>query len=340
MTNKMRYLLVALMLFSFSSCATQPMPKAERVELEKEIPEAIIKSYEVSDAPKDSSAKKVAPTVIHDEPATTATVVETKKKIKESKKEKQTATSSIPFRRPKVDPFRQGEKVTFDVTWLKTTAGELSLEILPLKYIEGRQVYHFKGTARTTSFIASFYRAEDFVESFVDYEGLFPYKFILFGDESKHRRDGLEMYDHVKGKQYVYIKDDRLNGDVSEDKGIKDLVPYAQDALSVLYYLRTLKLEKDKSEDVSVATFGKMSLLTVTNVGPEDLKTKTGRFNALKLKVIMLYKGEKKYEENTFWVTNDDRRIPLKFEMKVKIGWVSGILKHVNYGEPFPNVGK
>jgi hypothetical protein len=344
---------VAVVALGFaSSCATNKgmrrgTPSAP-VDLEKEIPSEIGKSYEVSEAPR-SKPSTLAPTIVSEPSPENITEehlvsVEAGKKKKDTPKKaaaqkskaKLEPTFQMPNRRPSVDPFFLGERVTYEVTWLKTTAGEMTIETLPMKYMEGRKVYHFRGTAKTTSLISHIYKAEEIVESFVDFFGLVPYKFTLRGDETKYVRQSLELFDHGKGKQFVYVKDDRFNGDTKEEKGIKDLTPMSQDALSVLFYLRLLDLKKDQSVNVPVAVFGKMSDLQITWVGDESVKTKAGRFDTKKLRVQVHYKREKRYDDNYFWVTSDDRRHIVKFEMKVRIGWMGGVAKDVVAGTPFP----
>ena len=318
--------------------------KRDAVRFDEKIPEAIVKSYEVTDRPKTDAASEMGkvPTVIPEEVLPVATPAPKKGKQKASAKKASAGKAltppgpAIPNRRPPFERFRQGEKVLYDVTWMKSVAGELGLEVQPLKYIEGRKVYHFRGTARTTSLVAAFYRAEDWVESFVDYIGLFPYKYVLHGDESKHMRDNLELFDHVKSKQYVYVKDDRLNGEVIEDKGIKELTPWSQDSLSALFYIRLLKLDEGKPEGFAAATSGHMSDMKVTAVGKEDVRTKAGTFRCIKTNVEVHYKREKKFAENTFWFTDDDRRLIVKFEVKVRIGWLGGVAKSIELGVPFP----
>lgn len=319
------------------ACVSKNAIKRDAVSMGETIPETIAKSYEVTEKPKVAAgvAGKV-PTVLPEE----ALVAKPRPSRAKGKKETATqaltpAPSVVPNRRPPTERFRQGERVLFDVTWLKSVAGELGLEVLPLKYIEGRKVYHFRGTARTTSLVAAFYKAEDWVESFVDFLGLFPYKYVLHGDESKHIRDNLELFDHVKAKQYVYIKDDRLNGEIHEDKGIKDLTPFSQDSMSSLFYIRLLKLEDGKPETMSVATGGHMSDMKITALGREDVRTKAGTFRCIKTNVQVNYKREKTFNENHFWFTDDDRRLLVKFEAKVRIGWLGGVAKSVDLGVPF-----
>lgn len=344
MKHTLRHIIFTSALIFISACATKTVMRTEGpIDPEKEIPSEIVRSFEVTEQPRGvSGPRSSGPSVAHEGVAAPTEPVASKQKNKATaKKEKKSEPPAaaqgfkVPNRRPKLEPFYLNEKVTYDVTWMKTTAGEMTTEALPIKYIEGRKVYHFRGTARTTTFISHIYNAEEVVESFVDYEGLFPYKFTLRGDESKHIRVGLELFDHAKSKQYVYVKDDRLNGDVKEDKGIKDLTQFAQDPLSLNYYLRVLDFRKDEPMVIPVTAFGRMSDVKITWVDTESIKTKAGRFEVRKLRVQVHYKREKNFDDNYFWVTNDDRRLIVKFEMKVRIGWVGGVAKEVIMGTPF-----
>lgn len=318
------------------------------VHVDTEIPKELAKAYEVTDAPKVNGDGKVATHAPSVQPLVNGGVAikESQKKPKSRKKSNQAspevassaatptggAQFTIPNRRPQQDPYRVGEKVVYDVAWLKTTAGELGLEILPYKYIEGRKVYHLKGTARTTSLFAKIYRAEDYCESFVDYEGWFPYRFVLHGDESKHIRDTLELFDHANAKQYIYIKDDRLHGDIHEDKGIREMTPLSQDGLSSLFFLRTYKVEPGKQVRIAITTSGIQSEALLTGDKVEEINTKVGNFRTIKTKVEMYAKGQKQPGEAHFWITDDDRRFILKFEAKVRIGWVTGNIKQLDLG--------
>lgn len=246
------------------------------------------------------------------------------------------ATFAIPNRRPEVDPIWVGEKIWMDVTWLNTKAGEFELEVLPFKVMNGRKVYDFKGMARTSELFSLVYRAEDWVESFVDYEGWFPYKFELHGDETKHIRNNYELYDHGAKRQFVAMYDNRIQkNEIVQDKGYKDLTPFSQDSLSAIYYARTLKFEDGKKLHFPMTTNGSQWETEVTIMGREEVQTKMGYMKAIKCKVETRFNGVLQQQGDAFmWFSDDEKKYLLRFEAKVRIGWVAGVTKKIEAGAP------
>jgi hypothetical protein len=208
--------------------------------------------------------------------------------------------------------------------------------VLPFKVINGRKVYDLKGTARTSDLFSLIYKAEDWVESFVDFEGWFPYRFVLHGDETKHIRDNLELFDHAARKQYVHINDNRIQtNEVHEEKGLKDLTPFSQDSLSALYYVRTQKLEDGSTIHFPMTTNGNQWETTLTVMGREECNTKMGYMKSIKTKIETRFKGVLQQQGDAFiWFSDDAHRYPIRFEAKVKIGWVAGIAKKIEPGAP------
>lgn len=241
----------------------------------------------------------------------------------------------IPNRRPLVDPLWVGERIVMDVRWLGTKAGEFILEILPFKELGGRKVYDFKGTARTLSIFAMIYSAEDWVQTFVDYEGLFPYKFVLHGDETRYIRNHLELFDHVNQQQYVHIHDFKVQtGEVSEKKETKALTRFSQDALSALYYIRTFPFKLGGIIEFPMTTGGKQWQTAIRIIAREEVKTGAGYFWAYKTKVETRFQGVLQQKGDSFiWFSDDERRMVLKFEAKVKIGWITGLTREIQLGK-------
>ena len=64
--------------------------------------------------------------------------------------------------------FYPGEKLTFEVHWSFIKAAEVTLEILPYEDIDGKPVFHFLYTAKTSKFVDAFYKVRDRIESFAD----------------------------------------------------------------------------------------------------------------------------------------------------------------------------
>lgn len=321
------------------SCGGRKIVTTKPVELT--IPADLAKAYEVKDLPP-APAKA----------ATTAEQAGSLKKIPLSKSKKNKANAKLvskptidskskeakqfqtPNRRPSFDPIWVGEKVWMDVTWLNTKAGEFLLEVHPFKEMEGRKVYHIKGSARTSDLFSLIYKAEDWVESYVDYEGWFPYKFVLHGDETKHIRNNLELFDHAAKKQYVHIHDNRVQTkEIQEEKGFKDLTPLSQDSLSALYYVRIHPMPNGAVIRFPMTTAGSQWETILTVLGREEVATKMGYKKAIKTKVETRFNGMMQQQGDAFiWFSDDDRKFVLRFEAKVRIGWVAGIAKQIELG--------
>ncbi|HRK02579.1 MAG TPA: DUF3108 domain-containing protein, partial [Oligoflexia bacterium] len=223
----------------FCACSAQQIVKREYTETG--LPEDLVKAFAVKEIAAPLDASKLGPT---------ESGAQAEKKPKKKKRKTKglmgdtKSTFVIPNRRPPKDPVWVGEKIFMDVTWLNTTAGEFLLEVNPYKELNGRKVYDIKGSAKTSSLFSLIYKAEDWVQTFIDFEGWFPYKFILHGDETRYVRSNLELFDHAAKKQFVSVYAKRLDKDqIKDEKGYKDLVPFSQDSLSALYFARTHKMD-------------------------------------------------------------------------------------------------
>lgn len=337
-----RFKLFALILFVFFLVGGCGGSRPSQSTIESGVPEELVKAFEVTDTQVPESTAPTLPS----EAEKVESKKEKKKQKKKAKKKKKKAVKKkeeskgflIPYRRPANDPVWVGEKVWMDVTWLGATAGEFLLEVLPFKYLKGRKVYHFKGTAKTSSIFSLIYRAEDWIESFVDFEGWFPYKFRLHGDESRHIRNNLELFDHGAKKQYVYIHDNRLSNGIHEEKGYKDLKPLSQDSLSAVYYVRTQNLEVGKTIKFPMTTSGSQWDTDIKVLEREEIRTGMGYRRALKTKVETRFNGVLQQQGDQFiWFSDDPRHFLLRFEAKVKIGWISGIATKIEPGtQPEP----
>lgn len=311
-----------------AACGGRKVTDTKSVEIT--VPQDFMDEFDVKDAPEQRKAESAAELEKNSK----------KKKVKKAEKKKaeppKPAAFVIPNRRPPSEPIWVGERVVMDVKWLSTRAGEFSLETLPYKYVNDRKVYVFRGAAKTLDLFKLIYKADDWVESFVDYEGWFPYKFVLHGDESKHVRDHLELFDHQKKRQYVHIIDNRIKqNDIEEKKGYEELTPFSQDSLSALYYVRTFKLEPGTDVKFPMTSGGNQWDMEITVIEKEKIDTKMGYMNAIKTKIYTYFKGNLQQSGDTFvWFTDDDRKFPVRFEAKVKIGWITGVAKQIDAGTP------
>lgn len=228
--------------------------------------------------------------------------------------------------------FRSGERYLFDITYFGATAGQLELSILPQKIVAGRPSYHFKGRAWTSSIFSLFYRLNDVAESYMDAEGLFSHKFSLKLDESKQQREILELYDQKAHKVYYWSKLDHVKKGKRLDQFEFEIEPYAQDGVSSFFYVRTLPLEIGKTYTFPLVNNGKMREVRVTAIRKEKLPTKIGEIDAIVVKPEVLLDGVlKSYGDSFLWISDDERRLLLKIDAKIKVGSVIAYLREHGY---------
>ncbi len=352
MLRKRSKVLLATSLFLSIGCAGNSLNKIDKnTELPKELSADVKEKFEVRDLTQATAqATPVAQTT---KPSPIVTVLEAKlsraateaktKGSKKKKKEKPVAevmpspASVTPFtypsRRPEKDPIWVGEKLTYQVTYLGIPAGTFTLEALPYKAVGDRKVYHIMAKAWNSAVFGLVYKLEDYVETFIDFEGFFSHRFHLHQDETKQVRDSQELYDSEKKQSYWWNRWDRKERGYSENKDFYSMDPFPQDTLSSLYYLRAVPLPPGGVVSFPVMSEGKPLTAYVTVVGREEVDTAAGLLQTVKLKPEAATRGVLERKGDSYmWVTDDDRRFLVKIEAKVKIGYVVVELKKIELG--------
>lgn len=304
-------------------------------QLPKDLPPEIQDKFEVKDEAPPSQPSVAAPAAVVPAIATQPGSKKSLKKVAIDKKATQGPAFVYPVRRPEKDPIWIGEKHVFEITYFGMAAGDFTLEVLPHKAINARKVYHAKGTAVSSNVFSMFYRVNDSIETFFDYEGLFSHRFHLQQDETKQTRDSIELNDSEKGQSFFWNK---WNHKVKGYIEVKDFFPmpaFSQDSLSALYYIRTLPLVTGTVVTFPVISEGKSWDAVVTVVRRETVSTPSGPMQAIVLKPEAKYQGILKKRGDSFlWLTDDHRRALIRLEAKVKIGTVLASLKKFEPGNP------
>ncbi len=267
------------------------------------------------------------------QPAAEATSRSPVKPVRVPRKSKTPAGFVYPNRRPQRDPIRVGEKTLYDISYLGMTAGEFSIAVEPFKEINKRVVYHVRGRARSSKVFSVFYKLDDLIESFIDYEGIFPHRFHILLDESKQKRNSLELYDPEKARTFFWNRWDHHKRGYTEVKDFFPMQPLSQDSLSSLFYLRTLPLKDGDVATFPVVSEGKNWDAVVTVLRRETIDTPMGPMKTIVLKPETKYQGILKKQGDSFiWISDDDRRFMVRLEAKVKIGSIVASLKSFEPG--------
>lgn len=207
--------------------------------------------------------------------------------------------------------FGPGERLTFSVRYGLIRAGECRLEVLPPVELDGRICLRLVGTAHSSDFFSGIFRVEDRMESYLDREALLPWRFHKDLNEGSYRARQRVDLDQVS-RVATY-----------EDGRAFPLDPLAQDALSALYFIRTLDLTPGSRHSFRVHADRKNVDMELHVRGRERVETPAGTFDCLEVEpLILLDSGlyDSRKGKLVMYLTDDGRRVPVLFRIKVLFG--------------------
>lgn len=213
--------------------------------------------------------------------------------------------------------FSAGEKLSFWVGFSslltgKISAGEAQIEIAAkLNTAKNQKVYQVVGKGWTSGFVELFYIIKYNYESFIDYENFQPLKLTVNKLENDKKKEDVVYFNH--------------NEHTAKSKKNKTNIPAnVQDLLSAFYFIRMQDFSTFKKGDcLQVPVFLDDTVINSKIIfdGREVVETKKGRFKCLAFKPMMM-KGNifKQSFPATVWLTDDNDRLPVLFELKLTVG--------------------
>ena len=116
--------------------------------------------------------------------------------------------------------------------------------------------------------------------------------------------------------------------------------PFVQDALSALYFVRTQPLHVGDTFRIPHFDNGNLYDLAVIVHKKEKIKVPAGTFQTILVEPLMASEGIfKRKGKLNIWMTDDERRIPVKMTSKIAIGSIGANLARIEndstmyYGE-------
>jgi uncharacterized protein DUF3108 len=118
--------------------------------------------------------------------------------------------------------------------------------------------------------------------------------------------------------------------------GAFDFTEPIQDVLTVIYYLRSQKLAVGNSFDVPVTDAGRVFRLSVHAVEEKEIDTVLGKVKAIRVEPALFGDTSLVHARGqlSIWFTEDDRRLPVRAQLKVDLGTFDIKLKRVTYPQP------
>jgi hypothetical protein len=214
--------------------------------------------------------------------------------------------------------FGTGEKLEYNVGYKFITAGRAVMQIgSQTKTISNRPCYDVTFEVRTTSSFDKVFKVRDFYQSYIDVDGIFPWRFEQKVREGNYSRDfaaNIDQRNHV----------------AKTTEGSFKVPAYVHDILSAFYYVRALDLSNvKKGQSIMLKNFygTKANDLRIRFLGKERVKTDAGTFDCIIVEPMVVEGGLFKNEGRiVVYMTDDDRKIPVKVSTKVLIGSIDGEL--------------
>lgn len=212
--------------------------------------------------------------------------------------------------------FGAGERLRFDINYLGVSAGEAVLKIADT-VVRERKCHRVDFTLVSKPFFDFFYRVNDRYSTVIDAEGLFPWRFEQHIREGNYRRDFSADFDQVR---HV----------AKTSEGTRPIPPYVQDMMSALYFSRTVDFKQYKvGQRLHLQNFYKDSTyqLDVKFRGRQTIEVGAGKFNCIVIEPLAREGGLFRSEGRLFvWLTDDDRKMPVRVSTKISIGSVDSEL--------------
>jgi len=235
----------------------------------------------------------------------------------------------------KNNSFKAGEKVTlsvfYNVAGFYVDAGVATFTNT-LETLNGKPVFHIVGEGRTNSSYDIFYKVRDKYESYIDTTTMQTLKFVRNVNEGGHK-----IYQNVSFNKSA-------NTAVTTD-GVFKVPACVQDVVSAVFYARNIDFSKLRVNDkITFSMFldNEIYNMYIRYLGKDVIKTKYGKFNAIKFKPLLIkgtiFEGG---ENMTVWVTDDANHVPVRIESPIAVGKVKiDLMGYENLRHPMTSLVK
>ncbi|MYK23694.1 DUF3108 domain-containing protein [Candidatus Poribacteria bacterium] len=216
-------------------------------------------------------------------------------------------------------PLQVGEKLTYNISLKKLPAGKRTDWIVEEEVVNGVGVYRIQSEMKTRA-LFRFYKFRNQQETHLNPTTLSPIRFQNYVQDRKYQ--GVVKINFREGKA-EYEKVSRPEPEAQEKREAKvlEIPPGTQDELSLIYFLRSKQFVVGETYFFPLLVKGKVLKATLTLERKEFVKNKKlGNVRTIVLRTS---------EGGRFWITDDQRRLPVKIETESKIGAVKATLTDV-----------
>lgn len=212
--------------------------------------------------------------------------------------------------------FNAGEVITYNVFYavagIYVNAGTANFT-LSLDKINNKPCYHVVGDGKSNPSYDWIFKVRDRYESYFDTSNLQPMKFVRNVDEGGYKKNENITFNQETNTAIT-------------TSGVFKVPNCVQDVLSSVYYARNIDFAKYKIGDkipFSMFLDNEVYDLYIRYLGKETIKTKYGKFKAIKFKPLLvkgtIFEGG---EKMNVWVSDDANHVPIRIESPIVVGTI------------------
>lgn len=208
--------------------------------------------------------------------------------------------------------FTEGEILTYRVSWMGINAGTITMKLDAQSDYDGKAVYKVIVTGETNKTFSTFFKVRDVFTSIMDPETFNSIYYSKNVREGKYRKFQETRYDQGRRKAWT--------GDHEHD-----LPPNSKDPIACVYAMRRFKPGDNTVVRMNSNSEGKSNYpveITFSSTTPLSLADNISR-RVLQGRPLPTWEGrmfEKRRSEVVFWLSDETIAVPLKLQIKVRIG--------------------
>jgi hypothetical protein len=213
------------------------------------------------------------------------------------------------------NPFVNGERFVFDVSWGPISAGYTILDAAP---DSTGSMFIITGRGMSNGFFSSLYKVRDYIRATMDINGTYPFFFEQHLREGHYKADRWEMFDQERNTAFTYKKD-------ADSVAVP---PFVQNYFSMIYWVRSLSFAPGDSFSFDCFVDKKSHRLVLYCPNRAVVKVGAGTFNCLLVKPVLVGEGRvfTKKDEILLWFTDDEYKMPVMAKAKIKVGSITARL--------------
>jgi len=230
------------------------------------------------------------------------------------------------------EPFKPGEKLTYDVTWTIFRAGEVTATLGTAN--EGNhEAYEVTATARSEGFVPLLFYVDNVFRATSSPQTLCSEGIVKKVNEGHRHKDTQIAFDYSR-KMAILDERDLNQPDAGPKHDQFDIPPCVEDVVTAFYYLRRQHLEVSHTLELPVNDGSTTRRVIVEVQAREKVQTPMGTFDALRVEPKVFGGLLKRKGRMLIWFSADDRQLPLRINAMISVGSIIGTLRSVSYPKP------